>query len=262
MSIQVTVSNPLEWTPLTNYAEIVVSNRRLRPSPGFSYQVNGLVEDAHYRVFLKVEMVDNHKYKMNRERKMWLPHSNADQKDPIFMEHEDGLQSGKVWNEKGADFRNVFFSTKNHKNGNMTVDSLRRYKASVLIEDCHGECIEFDDPRQTFVTKSPAPSKRKATKEEEITEPAAKKTKEIPRQYTQSREYFDWQYDCRPGNQERQIAAEEAKENVQPTEWIQKASESLLEDQRELLSDFFCFRVAAPPHSCLFSCTSLFPRSL
>uniref|UniRef100_A0A1I7T608 T-box domain-containing protein n=1 Tax=Caenorhabditis tropicalis TaxID=1561998 RepID=A0A1I7T608_9PELO len=174
---------------------------------------------------------------------MWLPNSVAEEKEPVLMQHEDGFQCGRIWNEKRIDFKNIFLSTKNHESGTMVVDSLRHYRASLLIEDKYGKMIEFHDPIQQFVTKSPAPSKRKTTTDEEFKEPTAKKSKGnshiAQSSYTQSGEYFDWQYDLRPEPQQpRQRVAVESKENVQPNDWIQAASSNLPEDERELLSVF------------------------
>uniref|UniRef100_A0A1I7T609 T-box domain-containing protein n=1 Tax=Caenorhabditis tropicalis TaxID=1561998 RepID=A0A1I7T609_9PELO len=244
-TVQVIVANPSDWVPSTNVIEMNVSNRRSRPSPGFEYEVRGLLEDTLYRVFIKLEQTDANKHKYYKEQNSWFPHCVATKKEAIFEEHEAGLQKGEYWNEQVIQFKNLFISTKMHNSGAMVVESLRRYRASISIQNENGQAIEFHDPSQEFVTKSPNPTKRSAKKDEEM-EPAMKKARtcevvvahddQHTQQFDNRDGYYDWQYNLQP---EAHQIAEEAKENVQPMGWIQEASSNLLEEDRHLLSDFF-----------------------
>uniref|UniRef100_A0A1I7T607 T-box domain-containing protein n=1 Tax=Caenorhabditis tropicalis TaxID=1561998 RepID=A0A1I7T607_9PELO len=127
---QITVSNENEWTPKSNVCEILVSNRRLRPSPRFEYKAFGLSEDTEYRMYLKLETTDGNRYKFYKERGNWNPHSVAEEKEPILMQSCHGFQSGGFWNENGIQFKNLFLSTKEHKTATMVVESLRQMEAS------------------------------------------------------------------------------------------------------------------------------------
>uniref|UniRef100_A0A1I7T610 T-box domain-containing protein n=1 Tax=Caenorhabditis tropicalis TaxID=1561998 RepID=A0A1I7T610_9PELO len=239
-AIQVIVANPSDWVPTTNVVEVTVSNRRARPSSKFEYNVHGLSEETHYRVFLKLETTDAFKHKFYKERNSWCPHSVATQKGPLFEEHQAGLQTGEYWNKQVVQFKNLFISTRAHKSGAMVIESLRRYRASISIQDEYGQVIEFSDPSQEFVTRSPNPTKRSAKKDEE-TEPVMKKARTCEvvvardvqhmQQFDNTGGYYDWQYDCRP---EAHQIAEESKENAQPTEWIKQALPKLSQDQKEL----------------------------
>uniref|UniRef100_A0A1I7UQZ9 WWE domain-containing protein n=1 Tax=Caenorhabditis tropicalis TaxID=1561998 RepID=A0A1I7UQZ9_9PELO len=108
----------------------------------------------------------SNKWKYCRERGKWLPNSSvAEPIEPIFMENENA--------------------------GNMTVESLRHY--SVYFQDDYGQSFEIHDPRQVFVTKSPAPSSKRKT---DATEPIAKRRKEEEFNYQPTGGYYDWNIDC------------------------------------------------------------------
>uniref|UniRef100_A0A1I7T1I0 T-box domain-containing protein n=1 Tax=Caenorhabditis tropicalis TaxID=1561998 RepID=A0A1I7T1I0_9PELO len=201
-AIDVNIVNPIDWTPETNLVEMVVSNRRARQNPEFAYTISGLLEDVNYRMCLKLEMTDNMKYKYCRERKTWFPQSLADQKEPIFMEHHEGFQTGGYWNQEGVHFKQF---------GYYPLDS-------------YGQEFEYYDTTHEFVTKSPASVKRKQTtdesmqpvvkkgkgneaqynykrKDEETTETTAKRTREVSQyehfnyEQVQQEEYYDWRID-------------------------------------------------------------------
>uniref|UniRef100_A0A1I7T1H4 T-box domain-containing protein n=1 Tax=Caenorhabditis tropicalis TaxID=1561998 RepID=A0A1I7T1H4_9PELO len=138
-------------------------------------------------------MTDNMKYRYSKERKTWFPQSVADQKEPIFMEHHEGFQTGGYWNQEGIHFKQLFFSTKEQKSATMVVDSLRKYRTILYIMDSYGQDkkkAKEDVAKYTYQRK-----------DEETTEPTAMRTLEV-NQYEQfnyeqvhQEEYYDWRID-------------------------------------------------------------------
>uniref|UniRef100_A0A1I7T605 T-box domain-containing protein n=1 Tax=Caenorhabditis tropicalis TaxID=1561998 RepID=A0A1I7T605_9PELO len=154
------VSVPPDWTTTNGIKPVLATRTRLRMNPKFKFDVWEIEELKMYRMLIKLELLDNYKYKFNEDLGGFYRHSldepTEEQKKPVFVEHHKGLMTGRFWKTDFVSFDNLFITTRDKfRCGSFLAELKRAYKATLVIIGESGEMVtEFHDPLHKFVIVS------------------------------------------------------------------------------------------------------------
>uniref|UniRef100_A0A1I7TD56 Galectin n=1 Tax=Caenorhabditis tropicalis TaxID=1561998 RepID=A0A1I7TD56_9PELO len=147
----ITVSNPSLWIS-NGLKPVAACSNGVRMNPCFSFIVSGLDPNAKYEMFIKIEALDNFKYKFGEEIQAYFVNSkDGNPLDPVVVSH--GILKGRNWMIDGVSFDHLYLSTsKNPKSEAVNIELKRAYKGTLMIRNELGEVIkEYHNPMHSFV---------------------------------------------------------------------------------------------------------------